>query len=150
MIDFKNNKGITLTTLIITVVVLTIIAGTAIYTGRDVLEDAKEEAFVQELQIIQNAVNNIISKGEIYDDLTSAQDELEFIEDRHPILNENLSEYKYLSKDKMKELGILGVNQDVFVNLETSKVFSVKGYNGKYTLNDFNINVVYPTTNYKY
>ena len=50
--------------LIITVVVLTIIAGTATYTGMNVYEDAKKEAFVQELQIVQNAVNNAISKIE--------------------------------------------------------------------------------------
>ena len=141
MINFKNNKGITLTALIITIVLLTIIAGTAVYTGKDVLEDAKEEAFMQELQIIQNAVNNMISKEETHEELQTA--ETIVVKDNHPIKNEDLSKYKYLSKNDFETLGILGINQEVFVNFETSKVFSVKGYNGKYTLNDFNINVIY-------
>lgn len=145
LINFKNNKGITLTTLIITVVVLILIAGTAAYTGIDVYQDAKEEAFIQQLQIVQNAVNNMISKEELHDDLPKAN--TTSIDLNHPILEEDLSQYTYLSKDALKELGILGVNQEVFVNFQTSKVYSVKGYNEKYTLNDFNMNVVYSTTN---
>lgn len=145
MKKFKNNKGITLATLIITVIVLMIIAGTAVYTGTDVLEDAKKEAFIQELQIVQNAVNNMRSKEETHDELQTAASVS--IDNEHPIKSEDLNRYKYVSKDKLKELKILGVNQDVFIDFETGKVYSVKGYNDKYTLNDFNFNIVYPNTN---
>ena len=144
MNKIKGNKGITLSTLMITVIIISIITVTATFTGIDVYNSAKEEAFAQELQIVQNAVNNMISKGDLQESLPTAKSNSSIIEQEHPIRNEDMSKYKYLSKDKMKQLGIAGVNQDVYVNFETSKVYSVKGYNGKYTLNDFNnMNIIY-------
>lgn len=157
MINLKNNKGITLYALIITVVVLILIAGTATYTGMDVYQDAKEEAFVQELQIVQNAVNNIRSKLEecdqSYIDYIFREDNViipnvkdtDKINDNHPLKNtENtkLYGYRYLNKNALKSIGIDGVNQDVIINFTTGEVFSAKGYNNKYTLNDFNMNII--------
>lgn len=145
MKKFKNNKGITLTALIITVIVLTIIAGTAVYTGTDVLEDAKEEAFIQELQMIQNAVNNEVSKIE-----AGQKSYADYIINPDKIDEEAFIEYT--ANELQTKFGITGIKQNVKINLITKEVKSVDGINidgeTKYSLNELvEINQIKPTDN---
>ena len=128
MINLKNNKGITLTALIITVILLTIIAGTAVYTGTDVLEDAKEEAFVQELQMIQNAVNNEYSKIENGD--------LRYVNYGVDVNFDSFTDgtltkgYKKITSTQLKEyFNLNGISQTVYINFLTKDVRSEKGIN---------------------
>lgn len=143
MINFKNNKGITLTALIITVVVLTIIAGTAVYTGTDVLEDAKEELFIQELQIVQNAVNNEASKIEL-----GQKSYADYIIDADKIDEDAFIEYT--AEEVQTKFGITGIKQNVKINLITKEVKSVNGINIdgeiKHSLNELvELNQIKPT-----
>ena len=143
MINFKNNKGITLTALIITVILLTIIAGTAVYTGTDVLEDAKEEALIQELQIVQNAVNNEVSKIE-----SGQKTYADYIIDADKIDEEAFIEYT--SEEVQNKFGITGIKQNVKINLITKEVKSVEGIKvdgeTKYSLNELvDLNQIKPT-----
>lgn len=159
MINFKNNKGITLTALIITVVLLIIIAGTAVYTGTDVLEEAKEEVVIQELKMIQNAVNNEHSKMK----LASLNDEdgdgaFDYIfnltwkiggnlPDNLPIEIQSIigegNGYRYFNSNDLNSIGIKGINQSVIINFTTRDVISVNGFNGKYKLSEFGESVNY-------
>ena len=50
----KNNKGITLISLIITIIVLIILATTAIYSGVSTINASKLTAFETELRIMQS------------------------------------------------------------------------------------------------
>ena len=146
LINLKNNKGITLATLLITVIILVTIAGTAVYTGRDVLNDAKEESFVQELQIVQNVVNNEYSKiqagdynsltlgtniDENYNDtdnkvliaISSTLDEGETIDWKLEKF-----QYSYFTKENLNLLlGLKNINQDILINFLTCSVISVNG-----------------------
>ena len=138
MEKFKNNKGITLNTLIITVVVISIIAGTAAYTGMDVYKEAKKEVFMQELQIVQNAVNNEASKIEA--DQRSYGYYLTGL-DTDKIDSEAFIEYT--PKQIEDKFGISGINQNIRINLITKEVKSVNGIsvNGemKYSLSELNM-----------
>ena len=50
----KKNKGITLISLIITIIILIILASTAIYSGKGAIESSKLSAFEAELRIMQS------------------------------------------------------------------------------------------------
>ena len=53
----RENRGITLTTLVVTVIVLLILAGVATSTGIEAIENTKHTKFVAELKIMQSYVN---------------------------------------------------------------------------------------------
>ena len=52
----KNNKGITLIALAITIIVLIIIASVGTYTGSQAIKDSKEQTLLAEIGILQQAV----------------------------------------------------------------------------------------------
>ena len=52
----KNQKGITLIALVITIIVLLILAGITINMGKEGISESKEDALLSELGIVQNAV----------------------------------------------------------------------------------------------
>ena len=62
MLQLKNTKGITLTSLVITVVVMSIIAGIMIYNGVSDVQQAKENKALSEVQIVQHAVLEAYTK----------------------------------------------------------------------------------------
>lgn len=59
----KNNKGITLVALIITIIILLILASVATYSGIGVIKSAKLTAFTTELKIMQTQVNEIYEEN---------------------------------------------------------------------------------------
>lgn len=52
----KNNKGITLIALTITIIVIIIIASVGTYAGAQALKDSKEDAQIAEVRMIQQAI----------------------------------------------------------------------------------------------
>lgn len=58
----KNNKGITLITLIVTVIIMLILASVATYTGLNSIEQSRVVTFVSEMQVAQSRVNYIYEK----------------------------------------------------------------------------------------
>lgn len=66
----KNNKGITLIALIITIIILLILASVATYNGMEVIQSSKLTAFTAELKIMQTQVNTIYEENseELYRD----------------------------------------------------------------------------------
>ena len=52
----SSNKGITLVVLVITIILLLILSGTAVYVGNNTMQNAKEDRFVKQLQEINEAV----------------------------------------------------------------------------------------------
>lgn len=52
----KNNKGITLIALTITIIVIIIIASVGTYSGTQALKDAKEDTQIAEVRMVQQAV----------------------------------------------------------------------------------------------
>lgn len=137
MINLKNNKGITITALIITVIVLVTIAGTATYTGIEVYHNSKQEVFVQELQILQNAVNNEYSKIESGDlSYVDYGEDINAFDDGTVVKG-----YKKFTPDSLKkDLNTHGITQTVYINFLTKDIRSKDGINidgeQKYSLKD--------------
>lgn len=155
----ENKKGITLVSLVITIIVLLILASIATYSGINVINSSKLTTFTTELKIMQTQVNELYQKSkngeqvQIYNEQKEisnlgenldscsvsiqSQANLVFKEETSGITDS--TDYRYWSNDLIKELGIEGVEQDFFVNLETRSVVSYEGfqYEGKtyYTLN---------------
>lgn len=142
----KNKKGITLISLVITVIVLSILASIATYSGVSVIQSAKLTTFTTELKIMQTQINNIYEENktaEIGTEITGdiqTQANLVFDElAKDTTVGITTSDgYRYWSKELIKQLGIEGIEQDFFVNLEKRSVVSYQGleYEGKryYTL----------------
>ena len=165
----KNKEGITLVSLIITIVILLILASIATYSGISVIKSSRLTAFVTELKIMQTQVNAMYEKngeedsfgeaidGEAIDCEVSGQIAKVFraiypnktVEE----LTEEIDGYKYWSKEKIQELGI-DVEQSFFVNLKKRSVVSEEGfeYEGKvyYTLEQFADSNLYSLYNVEY
>ncbi len=160
----KNKKGVTLISLIVTIMVLAILSSVAIYTGRDIIESSKLTTFTAEMKVMQTEVNAIYEKyinGEsINANNTSYEgDEILGLESTttseittrkneiFQALNSDLNagiystekdQYKYWNNDLIKKLGIEGVENAYFVNVKRRSIISYNGlnYEGKmyYTL----------------
>lgn len=139
----QNKKGITLISLVITIIVLLILASVATYSGLNVVNSSKLTAFTTELKIMQTQVNAIYEEDsgkqigeEITGDIQIQANKI-FTESESGIVSQE--GYRYWSQDLIKELGIEGVEQDFFVNLGKRSIVSYQGlkYEGKtyYTLN---------------
>ena len=54
-----DNKGVTLISLVVTIVVLIILASIATYSGVNVIRQSKLDKFTAEMKIMQTEVNNL-------------------------------------------------------------------------------------------
>lgn len=166
----KNKKGITLISLVITIVVLLILASIATYSGISVIKSSRLTAFVTELKIMQTQVNAMYEKnGGIEDDFG---DEIKNHAEEAANVFFNLAKWKeaqtgeeqdpemlklgytYWDKNYIKtELGI-DVEQSFFVNLKKRSVVSSEGfeYEGTvyYTLEQFEDSSLYSLYNVEY
>ena len=55
----KHVRGITLVSLIITIIVMIILSSIAVYSGKEVLESSKFTKFTTEMKIMQTQVNQL-------------------------------------------------------------------------------------------
>lgn len=139
----KKEKGITLISLVVTIIILAILASIATYSGASVIKSAKLTAFTTELEIMQTQVNALYQEDdktkvygqEITGDIKE-QANIVFTTKESGI--STVEGYRYWSNEEIKSLGIEGVKQDFFVNLAKRSVVSFKGleYEGEkyYTL----------------
>ena len=144
----KREKAVTLIALVITIIILLILASVAIYSGREVIESSKLTVFSAEMKIMQTYVNDLYDKdktGKI--DKNAIGKELEYNPEVQQQVNkvlitalgeEDTTGYRYYDQETITELGIEGVRQEFFVNIDKRKVVSYKGlkYEGQmyYTL----------------
>lgn len=130
----KNNKGISLASLVVTITILVLLVSTAVYNGLDTLNESRKTAFVQELQIIQGQVNIIyeqIRNGEIdYENyleeytITSDSD-FEIIKNSSKFSNPNRKDFRLLSnRDDLLKIGVDGINSPFFINFKTAEVIA--------------------------
>ena len=148
-----NSKGVTLLALVITIIVLLILAAVATYSGMDIIQSSKLTAFTTEMKIMQTQVNDLydqwkngeINKDEVGKDLTydtTVQNQANNVLIDELGLENNFSDltgYRYFDQETIQGLGIDGVEQEFFVNIENREVISYEGllYDGDmyYTLN---------------
>ena len=148
MKNIKNNKGITLMALVITIILLIILASIGTYSGIQVVKSAQFTAFSTELKIMQTQVNKL------YEEKKNGNDDVDALgktissssttvqSNATKVFNasgiRDTSDYKYFDTDTIKSLNIEGVEGEFFVNIDKRSVVSYDGfeYEGKtyYTL----------------
>ena len=143
----ENRKGITLVSLVITIVVLLILASITTYSGIEVIKSSRLTTFTTEMKIMQTQVNELYQRYKDGDntvlglgkdlDSVSEQANKVFTEKESGITDQN--EYQYFDQNTIKNvLKIEGVEGEFFVNIKNRSVVSYQGfqYEGKtyYTL----------------
>ena len=142
MKNVKNNKGITLMALVITIILLIILASIGIYSGRQVVKSAQFTAFSTELKIMQTQVNSLYEKKKNNEKIILNNVETE-IEDIGTAISSislkdqekanmafiasgitDSTDYKYFDTDTIKNLNIEGVEGEFFVNIDKRSVVS--------------------------
>lgn len=156
--ELKNNKGITLTTLVITIILLLIFASIITYGGSELIKKAKVESLKTNMLLIQAEAKSAVEqvKFEIYSLDSNAADyneKVSEIKSRNLIgisLNENeslktqmqnivgaetdLSNFYYLTIENLKSMNIdiEATNNDYVVAYDINNVdvnvYYVKGY----------------------
>ena len=148
MKNIKNNKGITLMALVITIILLIILASIGTYSGIQVVKSAQFTAFSTELKIMQTQVNKLYEEKKngnsdvnalgktISSSSTTVQSNATKAFNASGI--RDTSDYKYFDTDTIKSLNIEGVEGEFLVNIDKRSVVSYDGfeYEGKtyYTL----------------
>ena len=148
----NNQKGVTLISLVITIIVLLILAGIGITSGVQTIKSSKQTKFTTEMKIMQVEANELYDaykndkeievngtkyKGEeiknIGKNITEADGKANevFTEEASGITDS--TGYKYYDQEIIKGLGIDGVENEYFVNVEKRSVVAVIGvdFDGK-------------------
>lgn len=143
----KNDSGITLVALSITIIVLLILSTVAVSSGKKAIENSRLTTFTAEMKVMQSEVNLLYDKWKNEEKIKFGDEEKEITnigntitEDQKNRYNSlNLTDdYKLYDADVIEKLGIEGIEGTYFVNIKDRKVISVEGlsYGGKkyYTL----------------
>lgn len=158
----KNEKGITLIALIITVIVMLILLSTTAYVGIDTYKESRIIAFVTQMQIIQKKVDTLVSDentaiGTIISE-SGKQAEIEeaianaIAENEITNWNTELQNIKYFSKEDIKNLDIDNIDYNTIINFDTREVVSLEGieYNGITYYTQYNLPQGQKITQYDY
>lgn len=143
MIKLKNNKGITLVALIITVILMLILVSVATYSGINTYKNTEVTKFVAQMQLIQTKVDELVEENNIEnigEEITTDETKKNIISLAYSNgeVQDNTDEYKnkfrYISRENLElQLDIADIDNDILVNFETREVISVNGveYDGK-------------------
>lgn len=134
MKKMKDNKGITLVALIITVIMMLILASVAVYTGVDTYKQARVMEYVQEMQLIQSKVDEIVGTSTKEELLNlgaevASNEQINAITSAYAngeIASNDRTKYRYLSKNDLNNIFSLDdASVDVMINFETREIVSV-------------------------
>ncbi len=141
MKSLKNQKGITLTTLVIMVIIILIISGIGITSGLKTVNYSKYIEFKSELEMVQSKINEISEQYikenlEIGEELTSDIAKILDISEVNKELDKKInsdvdklqeikSGFRFCSKEYLnKVFGLDGLNRDYLVNLDYCFIIS--------------------------
>ena len=139
----KNEKGITLLALVITMIILMILVGITINIGKNGITESREDTMLSELGIVQNAILQRKTKadltGENYPGETITEANINLEETIEEINNNRTSgeeeisrkdrddsHYYFLSTENggLEQLGITNSEDAYIVNYETGEVIN--------------------------
>lgn len=131
----KNEKGITLTTLVITIIIILILAGTLTYAGSSIIKSAKLQTINTDLLLIQAKVKTLEEKANF-----EGKPELLVgvnINTNTQLLNsvgittvqETDKFYSISNEEDLNKLGVsVNTNSEYIVNYTDGEVYYVEGY----------------------
>lgn len=130
----KNNKGVTLVSLVIIIIVMLILITVAVYSGGNSLKSSKRLAFISELEIIQAKVNTIYEKRDLNSEdreyYNNIGKDLSLIDENklNLVLGETPKDgFRYFVEEDLKKIDIENIKQEVIINFDTRKVISLTG-----------------------
>lgn len=167
----KNNKGITLISLVVMIIIILILVTVSSTTGVNVIRQSKYNRAVSEMKTMQTKINELYEdyKGENVDNIadfgTAIDDISPSLQSKAEIainsVNGNINnkrEFRYLSSNYIKNTFDLdGVEEDYLVNIKTREVILIDGIKNDgeiyYSLNQianeqFNVEYVNPSIKY--
>ena len=109
----RNNSGITMISLAVTLIILALLAGIGISLGLDSYETSKVQNFIATMKIIQGKVDQIAEMSDKSAYLNGTP-------------NEN-NEYYYTAQDLKNKLGLKGIDMAVYINFETREIRAENG-----------------------
>ena len=135
----KKENGITLMSLVITIVILIILASIATYSGIEVIKSSKLTKFTTEMRIMQTQVNELYQKmqdgdttikelGKIISEIGNQTQVNNVFNAVGITTKDEREQYKYFDKDTIKKLNIEGVSGTFFVNIDKRSVISYEGF----------------------
>ena len=131
----QNRKGITLTSLIVVVGVMLILAGVGTYTGLSTIRYTKRMQFNNELKIIHARVDQLIEERltEIelneYGQNINAQLAETQAQIQTALGERDIADFKYFEKQDLEEIGVTGIDRQVIINFTTREVLDINGIN---------------------
>lgn len=147
---FKENKGVTLIALGVTIIILIILAGIASYSGITNIKDSKVANVKSQLRVMQTMVNSWYQEFE-----NGNTNVLEYgnsdISNYSEVFNTvgitDTSGYRLFTSKYIKDdLDIDGISYDMLINIESRNIILTKGVKGDdkmyYDLEDFGISNV--------
>lgn len=127
----KQEHGITLVALIITIVVMLIIAGVSVKSGTDSIEKTRLKGFYSKLETIQKRVDEIATNNESYTD-----------EDGNVVyLKEQGTAFASLDSTKQAKLDSINRSENLNVDITKFRYFTAKELENFFELLDFDYNV---------
>lgn len=130
----KYQKGITLITLVITIIIMFILTGVVTYSGIEAVNSAKKTAFISELEMIQAKVNVI------YEERKTNSEKVEYYnsigQDISNVDSERLTEilgetnkegFLYFKPKDLEKLDLDNISGEVLINYDTREVVSLTG-----------------------
>jgi len=135
----KDNKGITLIALVITIVLMLILVSVTTYTGIDIYNNSRINKFVTQMKLIQSKVDDLVgSKTEaelelLGQDISSVSKATSVIEEASyngEIISNDISTntFRYFSdQDLLENLDIEDITDGIIINFTTREVISLVG-----------------------
>ena len=134
----KNNKGITLVAVILTVIILSLLAGVIVYNIDKTYENSSIVQFTSYMKMIQKKEDFYVEEGTNYETLGQAlnSSNKKILQDIINKDSENListtdvnsSKLRYFnSSDIYEDFEIADINDEIIVNFENREVISLKG-----------------------
>lgn len=132
-INNKNNKGITIVALILTVVLLIIIAGVSVGIGDNAVETTVEADLISELNMVQHAILERYTKASLTKETLPGIDiALSDVETIILTINDKTGNnielkgknYKLLDKVALKSLRFSNIKDEYIVNYKTGEVIN--------------------------
>lgn len=132
-----KNKGITLISLVITIIILGIIGTVTIYTGINTITAAKLKRFTAEMEIIRLKCNELLEEGITIEELLARGQDIAILssnklEKINNVLQKvtnstNTEGYVYFNSLGLQNLGIASVNREVIINFNDKVIIDING-----------------------
>lgn len=159
-----KNKGVTLITLVITIVVLVIIAGISLYSGKDIIKKAQLEELKTNMLLIEAKAKGYVEEANFKMGINPDDDKKNQVRTEvyintaklalaNDIITDSsipISECYKLTQETIQEWGLNKIEieegedyliqfRDTITTENTSlsvEIYNTKGYNGKYSLTE--------------